>query len=127
MGLEVPRNLKARKADRTRQGTKIEGRYERVLWGLQKQTKDLRANCLFGGGRVNGRTRWDREADREASSQHSTGGGRGTPAATTASPHWREGAAVSCQRVPWGRWLVEGSPRGTWTCPEYRTAQVKPH
>ena len=25
-------------------------RYERVLWGLQKQTKDLRANRLFGAG-----------------------------------------------------------------------------
>lgn len=108
MGLEVSWNLKARKADRTRQGTKTAGRYERVLWGSQRQTrdKDSRANRLFGVGGGDGRTCWDREGGREARSRHSTRAGRGPPTVTTVSPHWREGASV-LPGVPRGWRLVE--------------------
>lgn len=126
MGLEVPWNLKARKADRTYQGTKIEGRYERVLWGLQKQTKDLRANRLFAGvgGQWQDLLGQGRRQGGQESAQHR--GWQGSPNSDHGEPALERRCHSVLPGVPWGRWLVEGSPRGTWTRPEHRMAQVKP-
>lgn len=111
MGLEVSWNLKAREADRTRRGTKTVGRYERVLWGSQKQTrdKDSRANRLFGVGGGDGRTcGTGKKAGRPGVG--TVQGLAGVPQSDHGEPTLERRRLGVLPGVPRGRRLVEALP-----------------